>query len=520
MPKSNFVFPPPYNDGLSVSTTSGYHKLNSLRPVRIGANLPIVWAPQAGYTSHTGSTTRISAKFTRDLINWRLQFVGYSRPSSFVDPIEPDFNPYEVIVTYQTLAADGVTVSGPVRELMSAGRKWFRVNPGTDTYTDACGEFMPAGQLAYFYVWINTRISTGTTINGETGQLSADSANFPRFDGVGGQANMTTCGSRFTNSATIDTSYNSTATGVFTVNTTSGSGPVSIVGECLDETGNASIFWCGDSISQGSNAIVPYSTEAWSGLGVVYKLLAGNYACYNAGLNSTSAVSWLSYYKVRHRTLNLINADTFVYWLGTNDFATGGTFAQVQAAAIQTAALARDAGVKRVVALTCLYRYTSTDGYQTFDNQTQSGGATFVANATAWNDWLLSSDQDTFDAVIDVVPLVQDRTQGGKYKLSTVLQSGLTAAGSTSTVINVAETLTTNAFMGRHFFIAGDTVQYRISSNTTTSITVATALAGGAPAAGVAYKVLASMTDDGTHPTQFGCNTIAAGINPTIFNYR
>lgn len=487
--------------------------VTSTFPKRLVASTPGMFAYTPNYTTFTGATTRTLHVITRDCYGVQFLFAGTMRKSATSgDPFEPVMNPYELIVTLQLCDINNVPY-GPVHELTFDGRKWGLIL--ADRLTDPLNIVFTKGQRFFLYTWGNTRKSDTTTINGETGQLTTDSPNFPRMESLGGQLSTNgVCGARFTSSPTIDVSFNSTTTGVFAVTNPGGTAPARIIGTVLaDDFTAPAVAVIGDSISHASvDRLV--RTEACSGLSWHQRAMNRNYANTVLAQDGMRAEWWsvANSYKVRTRIAALEYVDTLVLWLGTNDLANNQTVEQLVTNTINLTNLARLIGVRRVVGLTTLFRFQSTDWWQTYENQTESI-AGVNAKIAEFNDWLLSDGLQYFNHVTDIVPAVQSKANGGKWLLSTTLLDTTAAAGATTTTIPVNTTLTANEFEGRHAFVNNQGVY--ITSNTSTAITLSSALSAG-PAPGTPIKILRSQAADPTHPSAFGHKCIAEAFDCSV----
>jgi lysophospholipase L1-like esterase len=262
------------------------------------------------------------------------------------------------------------------------------------------------------------------------------------------------------------------------------------------------------AFTDGVTPVVPYTRCARSGE-TLHSFL-------NQGSTSTAGVVTSSPLRLAIASL----ATTVICEYGTNDLGNG-TLEALQADVIQLANSVLRRG-KRFVQCTVLPKTTSTDGFFTTTNQTQTA---YEANRVAFNLWVRSGAMaaatilpgkvgywDTASAV-EVNAAGTLTTDGGYWLRSETPElTGTFTAGSTTTVLNdTSKAWTQDQWRGWMIRVTSGTGSGQattIQSNTPTAINIGTGWSN-APANGDGYQIYKGYTGDGTHPSTDGAIEIA-----------
>lgn len=162
--------------------------------------------------------------------------------------------------------------------------------------------------------------------------------------------------------------------------------------------------------------------------------------------SSDTLAGWVSQDYQRLQLIAASNCSTVIFALGVNDLAAGLTTMQTNAATIlnQVAALPN---VKAVLAATLPPYTTSTDGFKTLGNQTQTGG---TATLISFNQWLRTVPAP-LTGVLDTGNAVMSSTDSGYWGFDGVTNCLYTCEG-LHMVPNGAIKATTAVVAGKAMF--------------------------------------------------------------------
>jgi len=444
---------------------------------------------------------------------------------------ELPMNPYEVTASVVRVTNEtGAVEVGKRIPISRGGEFFFKVDPFNKFWTDPVSGFWPDGQLVKVIAYINTRKSIGmpiTTSAGtiEYGKLAADSQWWPLVLNVGDAANAVdqrlgcTIGVEYANHAVTfnPNQYNKTYNGAPAVTITHASAvpPVAIRGRLLSafDPDRPSVILIGDSIGQGSGAGLEYGNLApGNGRGFYPLALGHNYPFLIAAMGG-QRVQWLvdgneSLFNYRFGLASM--ADVVVPFLGTNDFVAGAsTVNQLKADTQRLWYLSRKAGAKRVVPVTMLPRTNTTDGFQTIENQTQKFPG-FYEKADEFNAWQIGMVGNEIEDIFDIRPACCHSPASSQYwRLSEVVGSNVVAAGSTASLVNLVNPVALNSYQQKGILIGNQSVGcWKNSATVLTTNAFANTPIEGAP-----ITVLNQMTEDGTHPMNWGYARAAAAMD-------
>lgn len=483
--------------------------------------MPTRWALQENYATVTVATSRTRHIVTDRCANIRLVYSGFKSMTVFAVPSELGMgNAWECRASIHIISS-GVTEAGviPVR---FRGRRLALVPNGGFLVSDPVSIELAAGTEFFVYTFANRLISTAyTDANGETGLMVATGAYWPRDSATRADTSVALAsgvGSQFSTSTGIDPFTFDKTDGAYsglTIGNPLTCGPVAILGDRMEFTGQPPVAFVGDSILAGagdrSRADIPISGRGYSD-----GLLASQCPSFNASLGGDGIQYKVGVYAYNFASRwEYVEACEVLYLaLGTNDLVAGASLASTKANLQQFASQAKARGMRKVIVGTVLPRTTSTDGWVTLAGQTAVTTQDFTAQRALLNEWLLTVPSP-FDAVVDLRPAVED-VATGKWKEPTGGTDLTTTTGSTTTVINLNSTVVASAFTGMQLIIGSETRQ--IASNTTNSITVVSAFTG-APGNGVAIKVRDTYTVDGVHPSAWGHKALGdlLNANATLF---
>lgn len=303
------------------------------------------------------------------------------------------------------------------------------------------------------------------------------------------------------------------------------------------------IYLAGDSIMDGTGYVstsLPFRGFAPYALNEQFP-----YVCTATGGETASSFANIKFSKLR-----MLFAQKSKYSIsnyGTNDLSD--TVSNIKANLVLIAQRFVNAGVKTHFQCTLLPKAGSTDGWQTYANQSPNSQET---NRQAINKWLRSpvsagaGNSFLYDVGSAYLPYVSifdtalnveknsDGSQitisgtdgsisngsGGYWKVYGTTQydtkSG-TTSGTTSTLTDSAKSWTTNQWAGYMLAVttSGTTTYIQIASNTATTLTFNGTTT--APNSGSTYYIYKSPTMDGTHPTDFIHIEMASQIDITKF---
>lgn len=490
-----------------------------LNPQVYGGN--IIASMPGGYASGAAAYTTF-----RQAISVGLHYI----PAPFTDfspfylgayrnaspPSESAFGPVEIAGSMCRVTSEtNLTEIGSRVPLSFGGRRVQLLRPSDVLSARPVGGKWPSGWYKTL-TYCGRLQSDAQTILGEPGPMLATYANWPQQLYLGGALNTNgVLGSQFNNTDTYSTAIPALVdAGNPTIGSSSGFTPAGIMGRFLDTTPYRPIVVFGDSISTGSNDQARTDVRL-SGRGYVLRKLAHNFPVFqasNSGLAVQHLVGNYSYnWRLRGR---LVAACEKAYVsLGTNDGATGRTAQQIIDDLSAFCDDLRSLGIVAVYLGTQLCRNSSTDGWKTVENQTETGGAGFNDKMNTVNA-AITSGAIPCDGYIENRTAMQTTLTSGKFALSQSVLTTTAASGSTTTVINSTATLVANAHIGRILLIG--TQAFLITGNTTSAITVGTAFSG-APSAGTPIEILDSVTDDGVHPTNYGHGLMAGTFDDSLF---
>lgn len=411
-------------------------------------------------------------------------------------------NPVEIMASIERAAGET-----PI-PLWFGGRRKALLYPGRLLVSDPSDVWLNSGDVFYVRCFV-TRLSSSAfsgPVLGEPGLLTADQANIPFHNVSVGVAYGDNSGSTGDNSTAVDP-YAQCLTDVNTaIPATVGTlilRPYSIVGRRYSVP-VASVSVIGDSISYGvgdsqngvNGGLV---ATRYDGAGWAQRGLADNYPTVRNSITSEGI-----YHLVGSNSRNFVNRFTGAMWsdvalvaLGNNDIAAARALGTIQADFVTLTNRLKAAG-KRVIAATVTPRTTSSDLWLTAANQTAWA---FESVRVAFNAWLRGLPNG-INGLVDYDSAVCDAN--GKWLAPGAADvTGTTAAGSTTTVIQVASpTLTAKAHIGKVLSVTGVGSSI-IWDNSASTITVSPALAS-APGAAVAISIIDAYTNDGIHPTSKG----------------
>jgi len=468
-----------------------------------------------------------------DCTDLQFLFSGVMKTLAATADCELPMNPFEVSLSVVRVTSEtGATEVGKRIPVSRRGEFFFKIDPFNKEWTDPVSGFWPDGQLIKLIAYVNTRKSIGmpiTTSAGtiEYGKLGVDSQWWPLVVNVGDAATAVdqrigcTIGLEYAhktvvfNPAQYNKSYNGAA--AVTITHASAVPPVAIRSRTLGGSevylDKPSVIIIGDSIGQGSGAGLEYGNLApGNGRGFFPLAMGHERPCLIAAMGG-QRVQWLvdsneSLFNYRFGLAAM--AEIVVPFLGTNDFIGGNrTVAQLKADTQRLWYLSRKAGAQKVVPVTMLPRTNTTDGFQTIANQTQKF-AGFYEKADEFNAWQIGMVGNEIEDIFDIRPACCHSPTSSQYwKLSEVVGSNVVAAGSTTGLVNLVNPVTLNSYQQKGILIGTQSVS--CWKNSATVLTV-NAFAS-APIEGAQITVLNQMTEDGTHPMNWGYARAAAAMD-------
>ena len=466
-----------------------------------------------------------------DRTDLKLLWSGVMKALAAPADCELPMNPYEVTASIvRTTNEQGTTEVGKRIPISRNGEFFFKVDPFSRWWTDPISGFWPDNQLVKIHAYINTRKSIGmpiTTSAGTTeyGKLAVDSQWWPLVVNVGDAATAAdqrlgcTIGVEFANKAVVFNpgQFNKTYNGAPPVTITHASAvpPVAIRGRLLSafDPDRPSVILIGDSLGQGSGSGLEYGNLLpGNGRGFFPLAMGHNYPFMIAAMGG-QRVQWLvngNEALFNHRFGLAAMADIAVPFLGTNDFVAGArTVNQLKSDTQRLWYLCRKAGAKKVIPVTMMPRVDTTDGLQTIENQTQKFPG-FYEKADEFNAWQIDMVGNEIEDIFDIRPTCCHSPNSSQYwRLSEVVGTNVVAAGSTANLINLANPIPLNSCQQKGILIG--TQSTGCWKNSTTTLT--TNSFASIPTPGTPITILNQMTEDGTHPMNWGYAMAAAGMD-------
>lgn len=473
---------PQTTDGLLTAVQRIGAALNALggQPNQQNANQQSLVAGAVGRwaafrSTNKSYTHRSRLNINADCRNLRFWFHGF-KEGTYPTSQELFDNPYDLKMSVELADSSGAP-TGTIIPVTFSGRRTVTIDPGAVIASDPCGLSINAGDKIFVrvyttssgtYVPVNRKVAGVFLSNGEGTSIPAadavDSGAITAFDWGSALAPVAVTADTFTRSGVI------------------------VFGTSIDAYSSDEGFDHGGA------------------QGYIARALANTRGYCNVALGGEAVFQLLADGRLYGRLPMVKYARTAIIDHGTNDLFVGArTVDQIKADMVRMMTLIRGAGIDRIVMTTIPPRNTSTDFWETTVNQSTTANE---SARLAYNAWILSDDCPA-DGVIDLLSTIED--SAGIWKGNSATSSYTTAAGSTTTVINVSGGgLTANSLCAKVVKISGS---YRlISSNTSSAITLASAL-GGAPASGVAFDVLTTYTFDGIHPLPVAHAAMAAAVD-------